>query len=91
MARSSSPASPVNRTVAGSPKKTASLKFTTKIWSPGLLDSANVRAARLTSLSLRRMLPLWSTTKPAATGISSCEKNRISWKTPSSYTSKSAC
>src|ERR1019366_8425535 len=50
--------------LSGRPRATFSLKLTTNIWSSGLLDWTNVRAAAITSASFGRMLPLWSTTSP---------------------------
>jgi hypothetical protein len=48
--------------------QTCSLKFTVK---SGLLDSANVSPAAITSSLFARMLPLLSMINPTVTGVSS--------------------
>src|SRR4029453_17418470 len=56
IADSSSSRRLVNRIASGRHRVTFSLKLSTNTWSSWLLDS-NVRAATITSVSFRRMLP----------------------------------
>ena len=69
--------SSVKGTVSGRPRRTLSLKLTTKIWSCGLLAPMNTRPAVITSGRLDFMLPLSSITRPTATGTSALANSVI--------------
>src|SRR5438046_599934 len=80
--------SSVNAMPSGRPRRTWSLKLTTKIWSRGLLAPAKTSPAVTTWARFGPILPLSSITRPTVTGTSALENWVIVCLMPFSQTVK---